>query len=93
MADTTATSGGMQFPPMFRMPHHRQQDGAGKTTDGTSTTASSTATTSASSTTDQTTEGKAPEGFEGFEGKFPNFGGGNMGPGMMPPFGEREAFM
>lgn len=95
MTTTTSTSGTMQFPPMFRMPPRPSQDDASKTTDGTSTTASSTSasSTDASTTTDQTTEGKAPEGFEGFEGKFPNFGGGNMGPGMMPPFGEREAFM
>ncbi|BCH59116.1 hypothetical protein RvVAT039_03000 [Agrobacterium vitis] len=64
------------------------------TTDATaSTSTTTTASASTSSETSSSAEGSAPEGFEGFEGKFPNFGGGNMGGGAMPPFGQREAFL
>jgi hypothetical protein len=100
MTTTASTSGSMPFPPMFRMPPRPSQDEASKTTDGTSTAASSTSTSTASTSTSSTDAsstqqagGQAPQDFEGFEGKFPNFGGGNMGQGGMPPFGQRETFL
>jgi hypothetical protein len=92
MTDAVSSSGTM---PTFRMPPPpRQQEGSETGSTKTSTNANSVDQQWKPGADGNPPEGvEAPEGFEGFEGKFPNFGGGNMGPGMMPPFGQRETFL
>ncbi|MBB4953261.1 hypothetical protein H4S14_001472 [Agrobacterium vitis] len=90
---TTSVSSSTSMPTWRMPPPPRSQE-------STSTDSTTTSTTDASASAPEMPEwdpeangGTAPEGFEGFEGKFPNFGGGNMGAGMMPPFGQRETFL
>ncbi|MCM2449413.1 hypothetical protein [Agrobacterium vitis] len=89
---TSAVSSQMSMPMMPPMGRMQKPSEEQTTTDATAST-STPASTSTSSEASASAEGTAPEGFEGFEGKFPNFGGGNMGAGAMPPFGQREAFL